>query len=101
VSDYVLGISRRHWSYIEAVSATLLIMNGTKAAVNTVGANGIFGYGKSTKLAGFGRNRNDTWKSLQALSLAVVAVTMLKGASESLKSAAINAQVSEIEEYAF
>jgi len=76
-------------------------MNGTKAAVNTVGANGIFGYGKSTKLAGFGRNRNDTWKSLQALSLAVVAVTMLKGASESLKSAAINAQVSEIEEYAF
>ena len=99
--NYILGISERHWSYVKAFSGVLLIMTTTKTAMNTVGSVGIFGYGKNKTLAGFGRERSQEWKSIQALSLAVVAVTMLKDASVSLSEAGNNAKFRRIEKELF
>tara|TARA_Y100000004_G_scaffold196216_1_gene265532 strand:- start:11366 stop:11689 length:324 start_codon:yes stop_codon:yes gene_type:complete len=94
--NYVLGVSKENWSYVKAFSGVLLIMTTTKTAMNTVGKQGIFGFGKHPKLAKFGYFKEDYWKSIQALSLAVVAVTMLKDASVSLTTAANNAKLSRI-----
>ena len=88
---YTLGISETHWSYLKATSGVLLIMTTSKRAMNTVGGQGIFGRGKNATLANFGRSRQDSWKSLQTLSLAILAVSMVKDSFVSLDTAAKNA----------
>ena len=91
IEKYTLGVSETNWSYVKAVSGVLLIMTTTKTAMNTVGGQGIFGYGKNDFMANFGRSKQQWWKSLQALSLAIVATTMLKDSYVSLDTAAKNA----------
>ena len=98
---YILGVSETNWSYIKAVSGVLLIMTTTKTAMNTVGGQGIFGYGKNDFMAKFGRSRQEWWTSLQALSLAIVATTMLKDSYVSLDTAAKNAVHKDIAKEVF
>ncbi len=77
-SSSVLGLSSQTWTYVEVASGLLLLATTARTAANTIGGQGIFGYGKNQTLANYGKKNSANWASLQALSLAIVAVTMLK-----------------------
>ncbi len=82
---YKLGVSETTWTYIAVASGILLLLTTSRSVANTVGKDGIFGYGKSKKLATFGKGREKTWGDLQTLSLGLVAVTMLETGHDSLQ----------------
>ena len=79
------GISETSWAYLGVISAGLLLATTTRQAANVIGSDGIFGYGKSKKLASLGKSRNKTWLSLQALSLGLLTLTMLESSHDSLQ----------------
>ena len=82
--DYKLGISEKTWTYIGVASGTLLLMSSFRTAANVIGSDGIFGYGKSQKLATYGKGKEKTWTSIQALSLGLIAVTMVENSHDNL-----------------
>ena len=82
---YKLGVSETTWTYIAVASGVLLLLTTGRSVANTVGKDGIFGYGKSKKLASLGKSREKTWGDLQTLSLGLVAVTMLETGHDSLQ----------------
>ncbi len=96
---YKLGISEKTWTYIGVASAALLLTTTGKNALNVVGKGGVFGYGKSKRLASLGRNREATWGNLQNLSLVLIALTMLESnydAFERMKTARANEDYSKL-----
>jgi len=82
--NHKLGISEKTWTYIGVASGTLLLMSSFRTAANVIGSDGIFGYGKSQKLATYGKGKEKTWTSIQALSLGLIAVTMVESSHDSL-----------------
>ena len=96
--DYKLGISDRTWTYIGAASAGLLLLTASKNVANEIGKEGIFGYGKSKRLASFGKSKEATWGNLQNISLVLVALTLLESnydALERVKLANLKAKIPE------
>lgn len=83
-NHYKLGLSDKTWSYIGVSSAALLLLTTSKSAANSIGKNGIFGYGKSKKMAALGKGRETTWGSLQNISLILIAITMLENNYDSI-----------------
>jgi len=79
------GISELTWTYIGVASATLLLMTTSKTAANTIGKEGVFGYGKSKKLASLGKSKEKTWGDLQNASLVLLALTMLESSHDSIQ----------------
>ena len=89
--NHKLGISEKTWTYIGVASGTLLLMSSLRTAANTIGSDGVFGYGKSQKLATYGKGKEKTWSSIQALSLGLIALTMVESSHDNLvKLAEIN-----------
>ena len=89
--NHKLGISEKTWTYIGVASGTLLLMSPLRTAANTIGSDGVFGYGKSQKLATYGKGKEKTWSSIQALSLGLIALTMVESSHDNLvKLAEIN-----------
>ena len=82
--DYKLGISEKTWTYIGVASGALLLMSSLRTAANVIGSDGVFGYGKSQKLATYGKGKEKTWTSIQALSLGLIAVTMVENSHDNL-----------------
>lgn len=82
--NHKLGISEKTWTYIGVASGTLLLMSSFRTAANTIGSDGVFGYGKSQKLATYGKGKEKTWTSIQALSLGLIALTMVENSHDSL-----------------
>ncbi len=82
--NYKLGISEKTWTYIGVASGTLLLMGSLRTAANVIGSDGVFGYGKSQKLATYGKGSEKSWSSLQALSLGLVALTMIESSHDNL-----------------
>ena len=82
--NHKLGISEKTWTYIGVASGTLLLMSSFRTAANVIGSDGVFGYGKSQKLATYGKGKEKTWTSIQALSLGLIAVTMVESSHDSL-----------------
>jgi len=96
--NYKLGISDRTWTYIGAASAGLLLLTASKNVANEIGKEGIFGYGKSKRLASFGKNKEATWGNLQNISLVLVALTLLESnydAFEKVKQINVKAKIPE------
>ena len=83
--DYKLGLSEKTWTYIGAASAGLLLLTASKNVANEIGKEGIFGYGKSKRLASFGKTKEATWGNLQNLSLLFVGLTLLESNYEALE----------------
>lgn len=81
---YKLGLSDKTWTYIGLASAGLLLVTTSKSAANSIGKNGIFGYGKSKKLASLGKGQETTWGSLQNISLLLIAITMVENNYDSI-----------------
>lgn len=95
--NHKLGISEKTWTYIGVASGTLLLMSSLRTAANTIGSDGIFGYGKSQKLATYGKGKEKTWSSIQALSLGLVALTMIESSHDNLvKLAEVREQGKEV-----
>ena len=89
--NHKLGISEKTWTYIGVASGTLLLMSSLRTAANTIGSDGVFGFGKSQKLATYGKGKEKTWSSIQALSLGLIAMTMVESSHDNLvKLAEIN-----------
>jgi hypothetical protein len=82
---YKLGISEKTWTYIGVASGALLLATTSKTVANTIGKEGIFGYGKSKKLATLGKSKDKTWGDLQNVSLVLLALTMLESSHDSLQ----------------
>ena len=82
--NHKLGISEKTWTYIGVASGTLLLMSSFRTAANVIGSDGVFGYGKSQKLATYGKGKEKTWTSIQALSLGLIAVTMVESSHDNL-----------------
>ena len=82
--NHKLGISEKTWTYIGVASGTLLLMSSLRTAANVIGSDGVFGYGKSQKLATYGKGKEKTWSSIQALSLGLIALTMVESSHDSL-----------------
>ena len=59
-------------------------MSSFRTAANVIGSDGVFGYGKSQKLATYGKGKEKTWTSIQALSLGLIAVTMVESSHDNL-----------------
>lgn len=98
MTDFKLGISDRTWTYIGAASAGLLLLTASKNVANEIGKEGIFGYGKSKRLASFGKSKEATWGNLQNISLVLVALTLLESnydALERVKLANLKAKIPE------
>jgi hypothetical protein len=98
IDDYKLGISDRTWTYIGAASAGLLLLTAGKSIANEIGKEGLFGYGKSKRLASFGKTKEATWGNLQNLSLLFVGLTLLESnyeALERVKKVNIKAKIPE------
>jgi len=92
-----LGISEKTWTYIGVASGTLLLISSLRTAANVIGSDGIFGYGKSQKLATYGKGKEKTWSSIQALSLGLVALTMVENSHDNLaKLAEVREQGKEV-----
>ena len=72
-----------------------------RTAANTVGSQGIFGYGKSETLAKYGSKNSSNWASLQALSLAIVAVTMLRNNHAAVEELKNSLRFSDIKDHVF
>lgn len=95
--NYKLGISEKTWTYIGVASGTLLLISSLRTAANVIGSDGIFGYGKSQKLATYGKGKEKTWSSIQALSLGLVALTMVENSHDNLvKLAEVREQGKEV-----
>ena len=97
--NYKLGISEKTWTYIGVASAGLLLTTTGKNALNVIGKGGVFGYGKSKRLASLGTSREATWGHLQNLSLVLIALTMLESnydAFERMKQARANEDYSKL-----
>ena len=95
--NYKLGISEKTWTYIGVASGTLLLISSLRTAANTIGSDGIFGHGKSQKLATYGKGKEKTWSSIQALSLGLVALTMIESSHDNLvKLAEVREQGKEV-----
>ena len=90
----IFGISRFHL-------LTLDFDNLIRQAANTIGSQGIFGYGKNQTLANYGKKNNANWASLQALSLAIVAVTMLKNNHSAVNQLKESLRFSDIKDHVF
>ena len=88
-------------TYVEVASGLLLLATTARTAVNTIGGQGIFGYGKNQALANYGKKNSANWASLQALSLAIVAVTMLKNNHNSINQLKESFKFSEIKDHVF
>lgn len=97
----ILGFSAQTWTYVEAASGALLLLTTMKTAANTVGSTGVFGYGKNKKLASYGKTNQRTWDSLQALSLAIIAITMVKSSKVEIDKFALENKVKHISEHIF
>ena len=98
MTDFKLGISDRTWTYIGAASAGLLLLTASKNVANEIGKEGIFGYGKSKRLASFGKSKEATWGNLQNISLVLVALTLLESnydALERVRLANLKAKIPE------
>ena len=89
-----LGISNQTWAYIGLASSGMLLLTTSKAVANSVGSGGIFGYGKSKRLASFGKKQEKAWGNLQNISLVLIAVTLLEANYDSI------AKVVETRQYA-
>jgi hypothetical protein len=100
-SSSVLGLSSQTWTYVEVASGLLLLATTARTAANTIGGQGIFGYGKNQTLANYGKKNSANWASLQALSLAIVAVTMLKNNHNSINQLKESFKFSEIKDHVF
>jgi hypothetical protein len=81
---YKLGISNKAWTYIGVASGTLLLMSSLRTAANVIGNDGIFGYGKSQKLATYGKGKEKTWASIQGISFGLIALTMIENSHDNL-----------------
>ena len=98
MTDFKLGLSDRTWTYIGAASAGLLLLTTGKNLANEIGKEGVFGYGKSKRLASYGKSKEATWGNLQNLSLVLIALTLLENnydAFERVKIANIQAKIPE------
>ena len=82
--NHKLGISEKTWTYIGVASGTLLLMISLRSAANVIGSYGGFGYGKSQNLATYGKGKEKTWSSIQALSLGLIAITMVENSHDNL-----------------
>jgi hypothetical protein len=100
-SSSVLGFSSETWTYVEVASGLLLLVTTARTAANTVGSQGIFGYGKNNALANYGKKNNANWNSLQALSLAIVAITMLKSSHTSIHQITESFRFAKIKDHVF
>jgi len=100
-SSSVLGLSPQSWTYVETVSGLLLLVTTARTAANTIGSQGIFGYGKNEKLAKYGSKNSSNWASLQALSLAIVAVTMLRNNHSAVEDLKKSLKFSDIKDHVF
>lgn len=96
-----LGISEDRWTQIQFASGGLLLITTLRTVMNTIGSTGVFGYGKNKNLANFGKTKEQTWNSLQAVSLALVAVTMLEQNHAGLVDMANNSRFKRIKENVF
>jgi|TARA_B100001094_G_scaffold251853_1_gene249757 hypothetical protein len=95
--NHKLGISEKTWTYIGVASGTLLLISSLRTAANVIGSDGVFGYGKSQKLATYGKGKEKTWSSIQALSLGLVALTMVENSHDNLvKLAEVREQGKEV-----
>ena len=98
MTDFKLGISDRTWTYIGAASAGLLLLTTGKNLANEIGKEGIFGYGKSKRLASYGKSKEATWGNLQNISFVLIALTLLESnydALEKVKLANVKAKIPE------
>jgi len=98
MTDFKLGISDRTWTYIGAASAGLLLATTGKNLANEIGKEGIFGYGKSKRLASYGKSKEATWGNLQNISFVLIALTLLESnydALERVKLANVKAKIPE------
>jgi hypothetical protein len=93
-----LGISETTWSYIGVASGALLLMTTSKTVANTIGKEGLFGYGKSKKLASLGRSKEKTWGDLQNVSLVLLALTMLESSHDALQRLAHVRQTNKLKD---
>ena len=98
MTEFKLGISDRTWTYIGAASAGLLLLTTGKNLANEIGKEGIFGYGKSKRLASYGKSKEATWGNLQNISFVLIALTLLESnydALERVKLANVKAKIPE------
>ena len=98
MTDFKLAISDRTWTYIGAASAGLLLVTTGKNLANEIGKEGIFGYGKSKRLASYGKSKEATWGNLQNISFVLIALTLLESnydALEKVKLANVKAKIPE------
>jgi hypothetical protein len=100
-SSSVLGFSSETWTYVEVTSGLLLLATTARTAANTIGSQGIFGYGKNNALANYGKKNSANWNSLQALSLAIVAITMLKSSHNSIGQLKESIRYAAIKDHVF
>jgi len=80
-----LGVSETTWAYIGVISGGVLLLTTGRQAANAIGKDGLFGYGKSKKLAAYGKSKEKTWGDLQTLSLGLLALIMLESGHDSLE----------------
>ena len=74
----LFGLQAGFWNKLDGVSTILYTVTMSKTAANMLGEHGLFGYGKSSKLEKFGKNK--TWDGISTVSMVLFAFTLLHGA---------------------
>ena len=83
-----LGISIKTWDRLEIGSLALLVIITARQTMDTVGTNGLFGFGKSKKLQRYSRlgfERN-TWRNINVMSSVLGAALLLKGTIDTVEA---------------
>ena len=83
-----LGISIKTWDKLEIGSLGLLVLITARQTMDTVGTNGLFGFGKSKKLQRYSRLgfERDTWRNINVMSSLLGAALLLKGAIDTVEA---------------
>jgi len=78
--EKLLGLSVKTWDRIELASLAFVVAVSGRGALEGVGKNGVFGFGKSKELVKFSRLglKTSTWKDVNTLSAVLGFAVLLK-----------------------
>jgi len=88
VERKVLGMKISTWDTIELVSLALAATIGAREALDTVGDRGIFGRGKSKKVANLSRLGlpRKYWREINTLGTALGSLVLLKAVVDTMEA---------------